>query len=111
MFEDPKKELQRLQEKLLEEEAWFDKELEAAKAMIGDAPKKPAPKPQSGQKTRKPDPKVRNYANGYGEKRPPVRNTEMAKTRKGIGGLVVLALLETAGIVGVVAYWMLFLLK
>ena len=40
MFDDPKKELQLLEEQLLKEEDWFEKELNEAKALIGDAPRK-----------------------------------------------------------------------
>ena len=115
MFDDPKKELQRLQEQLLQDEEWFEKELESAKAMIGEGPGKSQAiskqKPRKDAELRRSDPMIRNYANGYGQKRPPVRNTEVRKPRKGIGGLVVLATLETMGIVGIVAYWMLVLLK
>ena len=129
MFDDPKKELQRLQEQLLQEEDWFEKELAEAKALIGDAPRKGKPKtparpaPEAEPRPRKQapvqeepapvrknNPKVRNYANGYGQETPVVRNTETEKPKKGIRGLVFLAVLETLGIVGVVAYWLLFLL-
>ena len=129
MFDDPKKELQLLQEQLLQEENWFETELEEAKALIGDAPKKapvkkaakPNPnaesKPQKKAKAqeedepvRKTKSRVRNYANDYGKQTPPVRNTETKKPQKGIRGLVILAILETLGIVGVVAYWLLYLL-
>jgi len=123
MFDDPRKELERLQAQLLEDDEWFEKELESARALIGDAPRKPAKKngnkakPRQEEvhrkqpKARKAAAPVRNYANNYGQDKPPVRNNGAAKPQKGIGGLVVLALLETMGIVGVVAYWLLVLLK
>ena len=63
MFDDPKKELQRLQQELLAEEEsfeeayfdedeWLDQEIAEAKALSGY--QEPQPQP------------VRNYANGYG---------------------------------------------
>ena len=111
MFDDPKKDLEYLQEQLLREEEWFQRELESAKVMIGDAPRKNTKKPQPQRTNPAPKAPVRNYANGYGEKTPAADKRETAKPRKGIGGLVALAVVETLGIVGVVAYWMLVLLK
>ena len=126
MFDDPKKELQRLEEQLLQEEEWFARELDSAKAMIGEVPgkksKKPAPKAAPKAPEQPVDPQVRNFANGYGGDpvSGTVRNTDAIpekkkkaqpkQKKKSVKGLVILAVLETLGIVGVVAYWLLFLL-
>ena len=160
MFDDPQKELQRLQQQLLAEEEeydefeeeyltedeWLEQEIAEAKALSGYQEPLEAP--------------VRNYANGYGTQnrqarqgqsgygtqpspqqrspygpgqrsymsarsgydlqereayRPGVRNyseevIEEEEDEKGVGGLVLLAILLTLGIVGVAAYWVLVLL-
>ena len=138
MFDDPKKELQRLQQELLAEEEeyeeeiltedeWFEREIAEAKVLSGYQ-----------------EPEVRNYANGYGAApaqpaydpdrrthlsgrsgynqqeraayRPNVRNyseetlPEEEETEKGVGGLIALAVTLTLGIVAVAAYWVLVLL-
>ena len=137
MFDDPKKELQRLQQQLLEEEdyeeylteeEWLEREIAEAKALSGYQEPQEAP--------------VRNYANGYGAApaqpaydpnrrshlsgrsgynqqqraayRPNVRDYSEEsipeETEKGIGGLVFLAVMLTLGIVAVAGYWVLVLL-
>lgn len=120
MFDDPKKELQWMEEELLaaeydEEEAAFDDELEyedddwlqEAKALLGDEEEIP----------------IRNHANGYGT-RPRNYAVDFGRTvyddeeqdedkavfvdppeRKSIGGLVLLALLELLGILAIVWWW------
>ena len=136
MFDDPKKELQRLQQELLAEEEyeeefltedeWFEREIAEAKALSGYQ-----------------EPEVRNYANGYGAGRQPaydpsrrshlsgrsgypqqeraayrptVKNyseetlPEEEEREKGLGGLIALAVTLTLGIVAVAAYWVLVLL-
>ena len=104
VFDDPKQELEALQAQLEAQEDWFQKELDAAKRMIGDAPR--AAKPTSaaagvpGARTA-PQPKVRREA--------PAPKKEQPK-KKGIRGLVILAILELLGIAGIAAYWLLFLL-
>ena len=97
MFDDPKKELAKLEAQLLKDEEWFDTELEMAKALIGDepAPKKPAKQAAPAQASGKTAGKTKK---------------EAPAPKKSNKGLVILACLETLGIVGVVAYWMLFLL-
>ena len=103
---DPKKELEALQAQLEAQEDWFQKELDSAKRMIGQQPDAPAAAP------------VRNYANNYGEKtiqfdipgQAAVSEAPVPK-QKGIGRLVIVALLELAGIAGIAAYWILVLLK
>ena len=120
MFDDPKQELEKLQAQLLEQEDWFERELDSAKRMIGDMP---APKAKAAIQ---PEAPVRNYANGYGEKQdqPQIRELKLAeeapqpkpkaknkkKKEKSNRGLIILALLETLGILGLAAYWVLVLL-
>ena len=140
MFDDPKKELRRLQQELLaeeeyeeayfDEEDWLDQEIAEAKALSGY--QEPA------------EPPVRNFANGYGAVRQPEpqrpaqpqQRTYLSgystyqESRPGyqthrdyrdqvmeeepeeekLGGLVALACLLTMGIVGVALYWVLVLL-
>ena len=67
----------------------------SAGAQAGPAVRRPAPAPQAP---------VRSVP------QPAPVEKEAPKT-KGIRGLVILAVLETLGIVGVVAYWLLVLLK
>ena len=120
MFDDPKKELQRLQQQLLAEEEkyeeeylteeeWFEREIAEAKVLSGYQ-----------------EPEVRNYANGYGAQsqanrqnrpayQPHVPNAYEQPIReepeeKGVGGLIGLAVALTMGIVAVAAYWVLVLL-
>ena len=106
MFDDPKKELEKLQEQLLKDEEWFEKELDSARRMIGEevAPRQPAGA-QAGVPTRRPATQAAVRSNPQ-----PAPVQEVPKT-KGIRGLVILAVLETLGIVGVVAYWLLVILK
>ncbi len=102
MFDDPKKELAKLEAQLLKEEEWFDRELEQAKALIGD---EPAPRKKAAQKPAQTAPK--QPAKKTAAKQP---KEDPAPKKKSNKGLVILACLETLGIVGVVAYWLLFLL-
>ena len=135
VFDDPRKNLHRLQQELLAEEEeyeeeisgedWLEQELAEAKALSGyEEP---------------PEPAVRNFANGYGaapqarpyaggqprsylsgystyqQERPvyreqPQYEDEEIPEEKGIRGLVALAVLLTMGIVAVAAYWVLVLL-
>ena len=128
MFDDPKKELKKLEEQLLKEEEWFESELEMAKALIGDAeepaPRKAAPAQSgAGQQTqvfRAPETEapVRKSAAAEKVRRNAVTdvnldedgNEDYAPKQKSNRGLVILAVLETLGIVGIVAYWLMFLL-
>ena len=108
---DPKKELEALQAHLEAQEDWFQKELDSAKRMIGQQPDAPA---APAAPVAAP---VRNYANNYGEKTiqfdipGQTAVSEAPVPRKGIGRLVIIALLELAGIAGIAAYWILVLLK
>ena len=106
MFDDPKKELDKLQQQLLQDEKWFEQELDSAHRMLGDqVPDRNPAGAQAGVPNRRPATQAAVHAH---PKPQPVQ--EVPKT-KGIRGLVILAILETLGIVGVVAYWLLVLLK
>ena len=129
MFDDPQKELKRLEEQLLAEEDsnWLDNELEAMHRLLGDEPKK-----ADMDETRVYrnfangyGEQIRNYANGYGAGQPadkapgeeadPELDTysdeePAAEKEKGIKGFVILACLEALGIVGIIVYWLLVLL-
>ena len=124
MFDDPSKELEKLQAQLLEDEDWFERELDAAKRMIGDMPASKAAPAKAAPKNGAP---VRNYANGYGEGQTQPRIREMklsedsvqekpkAKSKKkkkeqSNRGLIILALVEAMGILGLLGYWVLVLL-
>lgn len=127
MFDDPKEELRRLESRLLEEEEREEPEetdsgedwLAEAHRLLGEdagADDEEAP----GSIRVHGEPAVRNFANGYGR----VRNTDRADLdmeeysdqiydaprEKGLRGLIILACLETLGIVAVMAYWFLVLL-
>ncbi len=120
MFDDPKKELKRLEEQLLleEDDGWLETLAQANALLQEDDPDMDA--------TRVFQPPVRNFANGYGTRAPAYSESyeeyddfytdeepespSPALREKGIGGLVVLALLEMAGIMGIVLYWLNMLL-
>lgn len=110
VFDDPKKELEKLQQQLLEDEAWFEQELDSALRMIGeDVPKKNPTAAQVGVPVRKNPTQAAAKTAARTNPRPaPVQEVPR---EKGIRDLVVLAVLETLGIVGVVAYWLLVILK
>ncbi len=114
MFDDPKRELKRLETELLQEEDgdWLDRELAQAHALLGDEPQEPELDYREFTGTAP----VRNYANGYGAQVPEMYDEEDSlyadeepaplPRQKGIQGLVLLALLELAGIAGIVLYWL-----
>lgn len=116
MFDDPGKELRRMKDELLaaeyEEEAEYEDEdwLEEAKELIGEE-----------------EFPIRNHANGYGTRNYAVDFNRMVyddeeldetaavfaeepEKKKGIGGLVLLALLELLGILAIVWWWVRWLL-
>lgn len=144
MFDNPQEELRRLQSRLLEEEDRKEPEeseewMEAVEMdppvleedWLADARRMLEEEPAMERgaefdKTRvypgveDAEPRIRNYANGYGK----IQNRDRADLNleeysdrvyeapreKGLRGLVILACLETLGIVAVVAYWFLVLL-
>lgn len=98
MFDNPKKELADLEAQLLKEEEWFATELEQAKALIGEEPVK---------KTKASKPKTEDAPKKKSSGKKKVKEEEKPKSNR---GLVILAILETLGIVGIIAYWVMFLL-
>lgn len=110
MFDDPKKELKALEKQLLEDEAWFEKELDSAKRMIGQVPQKSlqATAPRTPQAP-KPAVKAVPASNAAPAKQKDEKAAQPKK--KGIRGLVILASLESLGILGLIVYWLLFILK
>ena len=106
MFDDPKKELELLQEQLLKDEEWFARELDSAKRLIGQMPeKKSVRKPQEAKAAPEQvsqEPKKKKKAESG-------KKTEEPK-KKGVKGLLILMLLELLGIAGLAAYWVLMLL-
>ena len=122
MNEDSKKELELLEQQLLDNEEWFLRELDSAKRMIGQMPESAAQQPAapraSAAATAQPMPGIRNYANGYGQSAPQPRIPEIQAEeetpipkKKSVKGLLILAGLEIAGILALAAYWVLVLLK
>ena len=117
MFDNPKKELEALEEQLLQHEAWFEKELESAKRMIGQAPQNPPKKQQSAAGMPKapktpaePAPKKQPSA-AAGMPKAPKPPAKPAPKKKSVKGLLILASLEFLGILGLAGYWVLVLLK
>ena len=135
VFDDPRKNLHRLQQELLAEEEtyeeelseedWLDQELAEAKALSGyeEQPQVPVRNFANGYGAA---PQPRNYGEGqprtymsgystYQQARPAYREQpqyedEEIPEEKGIRSLVALAVLLTLGIVAVAAYWVLVLL-
>jgi hypothetical protein len=117
-YEKTKLDALELEKQIQADEEWFRRELDTAKMMIGDMP---VNKMKTKNQSYPADPEIRNYANGYGQK--VTHDTtrlgnlmnydgeEFEPRRKGVRGLIILATLEILGILGVVAYWMLVLLK
>lgn len=129
MFDDPKRELERLEEALLEEE-----EAEAVpektgeyldETVIDDALYGSDQKwlDELNQLLEEPEPAVRNHANNYGRKNPAVDFSkavyedegELDESQavfddtpkpKGIGCLLVLAIAEMLGILAIVGWWL-----
>ena len=120
MFDDPKKELKKLEEQLLKEEEWLERELAAARELIGDQPVKKVKKTvenkedapvRGSEETRKKAEKVVVPASGdYDLDKKKAKKKKKKKAGKSNRGLVILAILETLGIVGIIAYWMIMIL-
>ncbi len=136
MFDDPKKELQRLQDELLaaEEEEWDD--LSDIQDLLDDYEEEDSVESllQEFGADAEEEPRYQNYANGYGRRparpvyeeeavpeldddavlyREDARTKKKAKKEKkekGIGCLVFLAVLETMGILAIAAWWAVMLL-
>ena len=105
VFDDPKKELERLQAQIEAQEEWFEQELDSAKRLIGDTPR-PA-KPTSAAAGVPAHTKAKTTAvRQAAKKEAPVKEPK----KKGVKGLLILALVEILGIAGIAAYWLLYLL-
>ncbi len=124
IFDDPRRELNRLQQELLEEEEvyeeyeeeylteeeWLDEEIAEAKALLGMDDEEEESEI------------YRNYANGYGRRQPqPVRYEEYRDVEEAedeeeeilvddTRGQRILTFLLVSGILAVAAYWVVVLL-
>lgn len=132
MFDDPKKELQRLQDELLaaEDEEWDD--LSDIQDLLDDYEEEDSVEAIMEEFGAQEQPRYQNYANGYGrataapayyeEEEPELEDDAVVyredarkkkkkdKKEKGVGGLVFLAILETLGILAIAAWWAVMLL-
>ena len=138
MFDDPKKELQRLQDELLaaEEEQWDD--LSDIQDLLDDYEEEDSIDALLAEfgGAQEEESHCQNYANGYGKRsgrqavyeeeepeleedavvyRQDPRQAKKAKKEKkqkekGVGGLIFLAILETLGILAIAAWWAVMLL-
>ena len=113
MFDNPQKELEKLQEQLLQEEDWFTRELDSAKAMLAEQPGKKGRRTAAGHAVqdvrKKTEVKKPEQVKAVPVKKSN-RKDDPAPKEKGVRGLIILAALETLGIVGLVAYWLRYLL-
>lgn len=118
MFDDPKRDLKRMEAELLaqEDESWLDRELAEARRLLDrdyeeeDAPEESepesAPAVRIGTGAANTD-RVDVDLDAYSDElldAPPV------KKEKGVRGLVILIVLELLGIAGLGAYWLMQLL-
>lgn len=119
MFDDPRKDLKWLEQQLLaaeqdqeesdedwleEEQDWLDLELQEARALLGDTPPRRS-KPEDVFQFLEEDDEDDGIPS-----RPVSRKKRNIRKEKGIRGLVVLACLETAGILAVLLWWVVWLL-
>ena len=132
MFDDPRKELRRLEEELLAAEYEEEEQIEQYDEFedFGEYDEDEAILAEARALIGEEEPPIyRNHANGYGTRRPnPAVDfnrtvyadeefdedsavlVEKKKKEKGIGGLVFLAILELIGILGIVGGGVLWLL-
>lgn len=115
MFDDPKQELEKLQAQLLEQEDWFERELDSAKRLIGDMPTPkaaPARTPADNRGNGPEQPRIREMKLSEDAPQPKAKSQKKKKQakEKSNRGLITLAVLETLGILGLVGYWVLVLL-
>ena len=120
MFDDPKKELKTLEQKLLaEEEVPEGGMLDEAEfeALYNEILAEYGPQEEKAPS----EPPVRNFANGYGRITPPVPTAAAlpeedlpqppaAETPKGNGGLILTICLEAIAIAAVLGLWILSLM-
>jgi parvulin-like peptidyl-prolyl isomerase len=116
MFDNPRKELEELQEKLLQDEDWFEKELDSAKRMIGQQPDKDRLAAAEQKKVPREVP-VREVSGGVSLDATQVWRRELSLEEdapqaedKSIKKLLILAAAEILGIAAIGAYWALLLL-
>jgi len=120
MRDERERELERLEQELLTLEAELQTEdelLEDLKDILGEEPDDVEPafdEPHTIHDTG--DPRVyRNFSNGYGRETPKQPEKSARKTKKRSNrltlSLMITACVLTAGIIGVLMYWLLFLLK
>ena len=113
MFDDPNKELEKLQAQLLEQEDWFERELDSAKRMIGDMPAAkaaPARIPADSRVSGTEQPRIREMKLSEDVSQPKAKSKKKKSKEKSNRGLIILALLEALGILGLAGYWVLVLL-
>ena len=120
MGDDTKRELERLERELLAQEEAEQTEadlLDDIKSMLGDdeAPEPAFDDPQTIHTPKEPM-VYTNFANDYGrkaEQEAPVEEPEKPhkKPEKLTLGLMITACMLTLGIIGVLLYWLLFLLR
>ena len=117
MRDDTKRELERLERKLLQQEdqQTDDELLEDLKEILGEEPVvEPAFDDPQTIHTPKEPMVYTNFANDYGRVPPEEVPEEAPKKRKPEKltlGLLITACLLTLGIIGVLLYWLLFLLR
>ena len=109
MFDDPKKELVRLEELLLEEEKDedFERFYSDIFAEFGADPQEDAGEPQHTAEPRNTAPKAAPRKNTYSDT---ARSVPAVKKDHSIRNLGILAILEAAGIVALVLWWILRIL-
>lgn len=108
MFDDPKKELQQLQDKLLhdQEDTWLDEALEDAHRLLGDD--LPGDPEDLTRDIPSPRPARRPGNVVYDEE--PEEQPFDRKGGRAISALFLLLCLELLGIAAIVVYWLLFLM-
>lgn len=110
MNEEMKNDLERIREQLEGNDDWFEKELNEAKRLIGQAPNAPQNTHHMAAKAVP----VYNTTLGKDQKEIIFREDtpeEPPLPRKGTDKLARLVVLELLGILGVAAYWVLVILK
>ena len=120
MRDERERELERLEQELLTLEAELQTEdelLEDLKGILGEEPDDVEPAVEDPHTIHDPkDPMIyRNYSNDYGRETPTPEETPDKKPAKKSDrltlSLMITACVLTAGIIGVLMYWLLFLLK
>ena len=113
MFDDPKKELRRLEEQLRAEED-FDDELAGIESLLKDYEEEDfsgcfQEAEEEDVAYRRPDAYTRNMSETLLEEEEEIDAPKKPKKEKGIVGLAIVCFLEAAAIVGLLAWWYLCL--